>query len=79
MEVVITKDRLMAARACRKSYLNSPEWDAEREALVYANWDATAKRLLSTKDGIVYLDFLVANGLVPMTREQFKAARKGEG
>lgn len=73
-EVVITKDRLEEARACRV-YLDSPEWDKEREALVYTDWDATVRRLMSAREGMAYLDFLVARELVPMTKDTFQAMR----
>lgn len=75
MEVVVTKDQLEKASACRV-YLESPEWDKERQALVYPDWEATVKRLLSTRAGMSYLSFLVTYGLVPMTKEQLKAAKK---
>lgn len=74
MEVVITLEQLRKARACRV-YLDSPDWNHDREALVYSNWGETVQRLLSTRAGVTYLDFLVTSGLVPMTRDEFKAAR----
>lgn len=74
MEVVVTKDQLQANRACGV-YLDSPEWDKEREALVYSDWSATVERLLSTRPGTMYLDFLVVKGLVPMTVAEFNAAK----
>lgn len=72
-QVVISKEQLIAARACTKdSYFDSPEWNGE--ALVYADWEASRERLLSTSRGTSQLSFLVAKGLVPMTREEFRAA-----
>lgn len=70
--VVVTKAQLETAHACR-AYLKSPEWDGE--ALVYSDWDATVKRLLSTSAGVGYLNFLVVRGLVPMTLDEFKERR----
>lgn len=77
MEVVVTKDQLEKARACRV-YLDSPNWDHGREALVYPDWAEAVRRLLSTRAGVTHLDFLVASALVPMTRDEFKAAREAK-
>jgi hypothetical protein len=83
MKVVVTKAQLDgsdrppgvgALRACRV-YLKSPEWDSGQQALVYADWEETSKRLLSSHAGTGYLDWLVTHQLVPMTREEFVAAR----
>jgi hypothetical protein len=76
MQVVITKDRLVASNAC-PVYLDSPEWDKEQQALVYSDWDATVVRLLSTPRGTKYLGFLIKSELVPMTQAQFTEVRKG--
>lgn len=72
MQVVITKAQLEAVPACQ-AYLKSPEWNGE--ALVYADWNATVKRLLSSGYGITYLGFLVKNKLVPLTVNEFRALR----
>lgn len=72
MQVIITRAELVAARAC-DVYLTSPEWNGE--ALVYSDWNATVMRLLSNRISSRYLDFLVARKLVPMTTEEFIAAR----
>jgi hypothetical protein len=77
-EVVITKDQLEAGGPCQPFHLKSPEWDEEREALVYEDWEATVKRLSSTKDGLTQLGWLVAHNLVPMTRLEFRAVRKAK-
>lgn len=74
--VVITLAELEASPKACDVYLRSPEWDAERQALVYPDWSATVARLLSTRAGITWLDYLVKRGLVPMTRDEFNAARK---
>jgi len=74
MQVVITKAQLDEQRAC-SAYLKSPEWDAGQQALVYSDWDATVARLLSSRIGTVFLDFLVVHGLVPMTVTEFIDAR----
>jgi hypothetical protein len=71
--VVVTKAQLSGNCG---AHLNSPEWDAEQEALVYQNWDATVTRLLSSRRGTVHLEWLVVRSLVPMTVDQFLEARK---
>jgi hypothetical protein len=73
MQVVIPKAKLEEASPCRDYFLDSPDWNGE--ALVYANWEETVRRLLSTRKGTVQLNWLVDNGLVPMTSEEFVAAR----
>jgi hypothetical protein len=73
MQVVIPKNRLEEERAC-PVYLESPEWNGE--ALVYANWDQTVSRLLSTRAGTTYLGFLVVHKLVPMTAPELTEARR---
>lgn len=73
MQVVITEGQLKASKAC-PVYLDSPEWDNEQRALVYADWSATVERLSSTRSGTGYLQFLVSRALVPMTDEDFKTA-----
>jgi hypothetical protein len=72
MQVVISKTQLEAAHACA-DYFTSSEWNGE--ALVYADWAKTVERLLSTGKGTLQLGWLVKHGLVPMTREEFVAAR----
>ncbi len=77
MQVVVTKDQLVRNRAC-SAYMRSPEWDAEAQALVYTNWSKTVKRLLSTRKGISFLDWLVIHKLVPMTAEDLARARANQ-
>lgn len=72
MRVVVPKEKLEQAKAC-KAYLKSPEWNGE--ALLYSDWSKTVERLLSTRAGTTYLGFLVARGLVPMTKEELIEAR----
>jgi hypothetical protein len=72
MQVVIPKEKLEALKAC-DAYIKSPEWNGE--ALVYSDWDATVRRLMSTGPGITFLGYLVKNELVPMTKEEFRQAR----
>ena len=74
MRIVIPKQKLEELKPCREYYLESPEWNGE--ALVYEDWDASAKRLLSTSVGRTQLSWLVKNGLVPMTNEEFVKARR---
>ena len=73
MQVTITEGQLKASNAC-PVYLDSPEWDDEQRALVYSDWESTATRLLSTRAGTGYLQFLVSRALVPMTAEEFARA-----
>jgi hypothetical protein len=73
MQVVIPKSKLEAEKACA-DYFDSPEWNGE--ALVYADWGQTVERLLSTRRGVLQLSWLVSHKLVPMTLEEFAAARK---
>lgn len=75
MEVIVTRADLKSHNACLV-YLDSPEWSPERDALVYLDWDATVQRLLSSRLGVVWLNFLVARGLVPMSLSEFAEARK---
>lgn len=74
MQVIITKDQLEKAHAC-SVYSKSIEWDESRQALVYSDWGKTVERLLATRAGTAYLDFLVVRGLVPMTKEALTEAR----
>lgn len=75
MEVVITKAQLTAANACDR-YLESPEWDADREALVYSDWDATVARHLVSVEMLLRLEFLVSRNLVPMARGDFAKLKR---
>jgi len=76
MRVVIPLSKLQACNAC-DAYLRSPEWDKEEQALVYPDWDATvARHLAMGLEGIVRLQWLVTNKLVPMTESEFAAAGK---
>lgn len=93
-EVVIGRATLKRHRACADAY-TSPEFDKERDALVYADFDKSVERLLAkpaNKDakgkiigrpGLDQLEWFVNHGLVPMTREQFDALKakhlKGSG
>lgn len=70
MQVVIPKSSLEKHGAC-PAYLDSPEWDVGQQALVYADWHATADRLMSTRKGASHLGWLVDHKLVPMTMEEF--------
>jgi len=75
MQVVITKDQLEKSSACLV-YLDSPEWDTSRQALVYSDWEKTVERLMSTRAGTTYLDFLVVRKLVPMTTAELAQKRQ---
>jgi len=74
--IVIPKAVLKRHRACDAAY-TSPEYDADQDAIVYADWDETVKRLLAKgRQGIDEIDWYVANKLVPMTRDEFVALKK---
>ena len=73
MRVVIPKEKLEAVRAC-SDYLKSPEWNGE--ALVYENWEQTVERLLSTRAGVIQLNWLIDRKLVPMTVDEFRALKQ---
>lgn len=78
MQVVIPISSLKGHNAC-KAYLASPEWNEEKQALVYDDWAKTAARLFETRAGMSYLNWLVANKLVPMSTNEFTEARKAKG
>lgn len=75
MRVAIEKATLKRHRACRAAY-TSPEWDVASETLVYSDWEQSVQRLLSGGDeGKRQLEWLVNHELVPMTKDEFVAAR----
>ena len=73
MAVTVKKADLDAKKPCAPWYLESPEWDAGQEALVYKDFDATVRRLTTTNTGRERLKWLVRNALVPMTSDELKA------
>jgi len=75
MQVVIPISALKERKACLV-YLQSPEWDSEREALVYTDWAKTVTRLMSTPNGRIWLGWLAGAKLVPMSVGEFNALRK---
>lgn len=78
MRVEIPIASLQKHGAC-SAYLESPEWDKEKQALIYNDWSETVERLFSTKWGTSYLDWLVSKKLVPMSHREFqeeKSARR---
>lgn len=75
-EVIITKDQIEKSGPCAPFHLESPEWDAERNALVYKDWEATVKRLSASEKGRTQLSWLVARNFVPMTRLELRKARR---
>ena len=77
-QVIITKDQLTGGGPCSPFYLDSPEWDEKKEALVYEDWEDTVERLSSTKDGLMHLAWLVSRSLVPMTRMQCRKLRRAK-
>lgn len=78
MRVEIDKATLKRHRACGAAYI-SPEWDAEREVLVYANWPDTVQRLLASDEGVDQLEWLVRHKLVPMTESEFNETVTSKG
>lgn len=78
MQVIVTGAQLRSHKAC-DAYFKSPEWDSEQDALIYSDWSNTVERLLSSRTGTVYLDWLITHELVPMTRSEFIEARKTRG
>lgn len=74
-EVVIPETTLKRHRACRGRF-TSRWWDAEREALVYPDWDQAVAEFLSSKDGTERLEWLVSHGLVPTTPTQLAQIKK---
>lgn len=75
-QVIITKDQIEKGGPCAPFHLESPEWDEEQQALVYKDWEATAKRLSATKEGLTQLAWLVGRNLVPMDRLELRKVRK---
>ena len=78
MQVIITKDQLTGGGPCTPVFLDSPEWDEKKEALVYEDWDETVERLSSSMDGLGQLGWLVSRSLVPMNRMQFRKLRRAK-
>lgn len=81
MRVVITNAQLRKYRSCKGAYTN-PEWDpkeGEAGALVFVDWDASVKELLSTPKGIARLEWYVLHKLVPMTADELVAAKAAHG
>jgi hypothetical protein len=74
MRVVILKADLKRNRACKSAY-TLPEWDEELQALVFEDWDAEVQKLLSSPEGTERLEWRVAHKLVPMTIDEFSAAK----
>ena len=78
MKVVIDKDTLKRHRACRAAY-SSPEWDEEKQALIYSDWNATISRLLARPGGLDMIEWFVNHKLVPMTEAEFEMLKKKHG
>jgi len=75
-KVVIPIATFKRLRACGAAY-NSPEYDAEQDAVVFSDWDKTVERLLAKgRQGLNEIDWCVAHKLVPMTREEFVVLKK---
>jgi hypothetical protein len=78
MRVVIDNAALRKARSCKGAYTNR-EWDPALQALVFPDWDASVKELLSTPKGRARLEWYARHNLVPMTLDQFIAAKAALG
>jgi hypothetical protein len=78
MRVVIDNKELRRNRSCRGTYTNK-EWDPAEQALVFPDWEASVKELLSTPEGLIRLDWYVRHNLVPMTMSEFIAAKIAHG
>lgn len=76
MRVVIDNAALRKNRSCKGAYTNR-EWDPELQALVFPDWDASIKELLSTPKGLARLEWYVRHNLVPMTMTEFITAKSG--
>jgi len=78
MRVVIDNATLRRHRSCKGAYTNR-EWDAEAQALIFPDWEASITELLSTKKGVARLEWYVHNKLVPMTDDELAAAKTAHG
>jgi len=78
MRVVLDNATLRRHRSCRAAY-TSPEWNAELQALVYEDWDATVERLLKKPEGLEQIEWFVNHKLVPMTSDELAALKKARG
>ena len=78
MRVVIDNAALRRNRSCKGAYTNR-EWDPELQALVFPDWDASVEELLSTPKGLGRLEWYVRHNLVPMTMDEFIAAKTARG
>ena len=78
MQVVIPESELRRHRSCR-AYTSNPAWDPKEKALVFVDWDLAVKWYLSSPGGLEKLEWHIRHGLVPMTKEEFAAAKSAHG
>jgi hypothetical protein len=78
VRVVIDNAALRRHRSCKGAY-TSPYWDEREQALVYEDWASAVKFFLETADGTARLQWLAKHKLVPMTMDEFIAARAARG
>lgn len=78
MRVVIDNATLRRHRSCKGAYTN-PEWDAEAQALIFPDWEASVEQLLSDPKGLARLEWYVSQRLVPMTMSEFLTAKAARG
>jgi hypothetical protein len=73
---IIPKAEFERLDACR-AYLESPKWRTSDETLIID--DEAVTIMLSTRQGVVYFNWLVTHGLVPMTMAELNALLKERG
>jgi hypothetical protein len=78
VRVVIDNAALRRNRSCKGAYTNR-EWDEKEQALIFPDWDASVEELLSTEKGLARLEWYVRHNLVPMTMDEFIAAKSARG
>jgi hypothetical protein len=73
---IIPKAEFEKHDACR-AYLDSPKWNASNETLLID--DEAVAIMLSDRQGVVYFNWLVTHGLVPMTMTELNELLKERG
>jgi hypothetical protein len=73
---IIPKSEFERLGACR-AYLDSPKWDKSNETLRID--DEALEIMLSTREGVTHLNWLVTHKLVPMTLNEFNETLKTHG
>jgi hypothetical protein len=73
---IIPKSEFERLGACR-AYLDSPKWRKDSETLLID--DEAMEIMLSTREGVTHLNWLVTHKLVPMTLDEFTETLKTHG